>query len=151
MVTLDPLAWATTASDRITTNLRDSFATLSPYKAIRLVVIICGYLLIRPYLMKWAGAQQMKQHEAEEEASRAERERIAAMSPNELRGLKVAAEIPGSDADLEAESSSTDWGTRARRRQREVLRRIMDAEEKRLEEITADEEDKDIEEFLEKE
>lgn len=147
----DPLSWATAVGDRFASNIRDSFAALSPYKAIRLVVIVCAYLLLRPYLMKWAGAQQMKQHEAEEEASKAERERIAAMSPNELRGLKVAAELPGTDADLDAESSSTDWGTKARRRQRQVLRKIMDAEEKRLEEMTADDEDKDIEEFLEKE
>lgn len=147
----DPLAWASVYRDRAITNLRDTFSDLTLQKGIRLVIIIFAYLMIRPYLVKWAGVQQMEQHEAEEAAAKAERERIAAMAPNEVRGLKVAAEIPGDDEDLAGETSSTDWGTKARKRQREVMRRLVDAQEKKLEETKEEEEDKDIEEFLDKE
>lgn len=147
----DPLAWLSVAGDNAVNNLRSTFTDLSLKKAIRLCIIVFVYLMIRPYLVKWAGVQQMEQHEREEAETKAERERVAAMSPNDVRGLKVAAEIPGTDDDLAAESSATDWGSKARKRQREVLRKLVDANEKRLEEQMGDDEDKDIEEFLEKE
>lgn len=147
----DPVGWLSVAGDNAVNNLRATFSDLSLKKAIRLCIIVFVYLLIRPYLVKWAGIRQMEQHEREAAAAKAERERIAAMSPNDVRGLKVAAEIPDTDEDLAAESSATDWGSKARKRQREVLRRLVDANEKRLEEQLGDDEDKDIEEFLEDE
>ncbi|CRJ86987.1 hypothetical protein BN1723_000215, partial [Verticillium longisporum] len=48
-------------------------------------------------------------------------------------------------------ATGADWGKKARRRQREVLKMMMDAEEERLAQEQEDEEDKDIEEFLIKE
>ena len=147
----DPVAWLSTAGNNAVNNLRSTFSDLTLQKGIRLCIIVFVYLMIRPFLVKWAGVRQMEQHEREEAAAKAERERVAAMSPNDVRGLKVAAELPGTDDDLEAESSATDWGSKARKRQRDVLRKLVDAQEKRLEEQMGDDEDKDIEEFLEKE
>lgn len=147
----DPVAWLHVAGDNAVNNLRSTFTDFSLKKGIRLCIIVFAYIIIRPYLVKWAGVRQMEQHEQEEAAAKAERERIAAMSPNDVRGLKVAAEIPGTDEDLAAESSATDWGSKARKRQRRVLRKLVDANEERLEQQMGDDEDKDIEEFLEKE
>lgn len=144
----NPMAWFSMAGDRAVTNLRGTFEDMTLKKGIRLVIIVFVYLMIRPYLMKFAGSRQMEQHE-EEAARQKEREQVAAMSANEVRGLKVAAEIPDADdADIAAESSATDWGSKARKRQRKVLRKMVEAHEKKLEEEQADEEDKDIEEFL---
>lgn len=129
--------------DRFTTNLRGSLEGMSPEKWIRIVIVVGTYCLIRPYLLKLGGKQQMKQHEKEAEEANAK------MSPNELRGHKVVAEIPeDSDDEAEGQATATDWGKKARRRQRNVLKKILDAEEKRLQDLQDDDEDKDIQEFL---
>ncbi|SPN97250.1 uncharacterized protein DNG_00764 [Cephalotrichum gorgonifer] len=141
----DPITWFAVAGQRVVSNLTETFDSITLHKAIRLVLIVGGYLLLRPYLMKLTGANQLAQHEKEARES-AER---AALQPNDLRGgLRVAAEVPDADEDIEGESGPTDWGSKARKRQRQVLRKLIDAEEQRLAEAQGDEDDKDIEEFL---
>lgn len=94
----------------------------------------------------------MKAHEAEETRAEAEAQAKAKISPNELRGR---VEIPDDTDDEEQGATGTasgpDWGKNARRRQREVIKKLLDAEEQRLRESLEEEEDKDIEEFLVKE
>lgn len=71
------------------------------------------------------------------------------ISPNELRGVKE--EIPDASDDEEvtgAQASATEWGKKARKRQRTMLKKMIDAEEKRLQDLQDDEEDKDIEQYL---
>lgn len=101
--------------------------------------------------MKVAGSSQMKQHETPLEDQWDGPK--AKVQPNTLRGQ---VEIPdhSDDEDNETPASSTtatDWGKKARRRQRDVLKKLIDVEEKRLAELQEDDEDKDIEEFLVKE
>lgn len=138
--------------ERFTRNLRDSFADIAPEKWIRIVAIVGAYCLLRPYLIKLGGKVQMAQHEKEAAFAEAEREakEKAKMSPNELRGHAAPShdESDGSEAEEEGETSSADWGKKARRRQRTVIKKILNAEEKRLRELQEDDEDKDIQEFL---
>ncbi|EEY18001.1 conserved hypothetical protein [Verticillium alfalfae VaMs.102] len=131
--------------NRSAANLRSTFTELTYEKFIRIVIVVGAYALLRPYLLKITGRSQMAQHtEANEEAAKAE------ISPNSLRGQ---VDIPEDSDDEGVESAATgaDWGKKARRRQREVLKMMMDAEEERLAQEQEDEEDKDIEEFLIKE
>lgn len=136
--------------DRFTTNMRATLDGMSPEKWIRLVMIVGAYALLRPYLIKLGGKNQMKQHEKEAEEAEAEAKEKAKMSPNELRGHKV--EIPedsdDDDEEAAAEATSTDWGKKARRRQRTMVKKILEAEQKRLQDLQDDDEDKDIQEFL---
>lgn len=137
--------------ERFTRNLRASVEGYSPEYWIRIVIVVGAYVLIRPYLLKLGGKSQMEQHEREAAETAAEEEALAQakMSPNELRGHKV--QIPedsDSEGEAEAQATSTDWGKKARRRQRNVIKKILNAEEKRLQELQEDDEDKDIEEFL---
>lgn len=138
--------------DRFTSNLRGSLEGMSPEKWIRIVIVVGAYVLIRPYLLKLGGKVQMAQHEKEAEATKAEEEAKAKakMSPNELRGHTV--QVPGDSDDSEAEeegqASATEWGKKARRRQKTMIKKILNAEEKRLRELQEDDEDKDIQEFL---
>ncbi|KAK1599475.1 trafficking PGA2 [Colletotrichum navitas] len=139
------IAWT-----RFTTNLRGTLDGMSYEKWIRLVIIVGAYCLLRPYLMKLAGNSQMKQHE-----TRPEDEWLGPkpkVQPNTLRGQ---VEIPedSDDEGVEAAGSTTatEWGKKARKRQRDVLKKLIDVEEKRLAELQEDDEDKDIEEFLIKE
>ncbi|KAK4147204.1 protein trafficking Pga2 [Dichotomopilus funicola] len=141
---------ASTVGNRFATNLKGSFTSMTPEQIIRLVIIAGAYLLLRPYLVKLGMRAQMQSHEKEEAA---EKEKQAQISANELRG-KV--DIPDDTDDEDDESgkagaSGPDWGKKARRRQRAVMKKLLDAEEQRLRESREEEEDKDIEEFLVKE
>lgn len=147
--------------ERFTRNLKASFDGMAPEKWIRLVIIVGTYMLLRPYLLKLGGKQQMKQHEKEAAEAEAEAAATAKMSPNELRGHKL--QLPEESGDDEsdadeggegaaktdkAHSSATEWGKKARRRQRTMIKKILEAEEKRLQDLQDDDEDKDIQEFL---
>ena len=144
----DPIALATAYGQRISNNLRGTFENMTPEKWIRLVIIVGAYLLLRPYMMKLAGRNQLEQHVEEEQ--RAEEEHKARLSANSLRGHVEIPDDSDDDADAGADASATgpEWGKKARRRQRALIKKILTEHEKRLEEEQADEEDKDIEEFL---
>ncbi|KAH7361971.1 trafficking PGA2 [Plectosphaerella cucumerina] len=131
--------------DRTVNNLRQSFEDITMQKFIRLVIIVGAYVLLRPYLMKLTSRSQMDQHETELDDPNAPKAKI---SPNTLRGQ---VDIPeDTDDEEDAGTSSADWGKKARRRQRAVIKQLLDAEEDRLAKAQEDDEDKDIEEFLEK-
>ncbi|KAI1341998.1 DUF1531-domain-containing protein [Xylariaceae sp. FL0016] len=128
--------------DRFTNNLGQSFSQMTAHQWIRLVIIVGAYALLRPYLMKLGAKVQERQLEKIGE------ENVAEISPNQLRGQ--IADIPeDSDEDEEqAETTASDWGKKARKRQRKMIKNMLDAEEKRLAELQEDEEDKDIEQYL---
>lgn len=129
-----------TAGQRFTTNIKGTFDGMSAEKWIRVVIIVGAYMLLRPYIIKLGEKSQMKSHE------KAEEQPLADVTPNQLRGQ---VDIPeDSDDEPEGGSTAADWGKKARRRQRNVIKKILDAEERRLREEQEDEEDKDIEEFL---
>lgn len=142
------------AYERFTRNLRGTLEGMSPEKWIRIVIIVGTYMLVRPYLLKLGGKAQMNQHEKEAAEAEAEAEAKAKLSPNELRGHKIQIPEDSDDSDAEGDegkkssSSAADWGKKARRRQRTMVKKLLDAEEKRLQELQEDDEDKDIEEFL---
>ncbi|KAI1391018.1 DUF1531-domain-containing protein [Hypoxylon trugodes] len=132
----------TLVKDRFSTNLSESFTSMTPKQWIRLVIIVGAYMLLRPYLMKMGAKFQEKQLEKQF----AEEEKQAEISPNQLRGQ---VDIPeDSDEEEQAETTSSDWGKKARKRQRNMIKKLLDAEEKRLQELQEDEEDKDIEQYL---
>ena len=126
-------------------NTSSAFAELRLKDYIRLVVIIGGYCLLRPWLMKLGAKMQTKSHEADSADT-------GLMNPNELRG-KV--EIPGvdedSDEEEEGEGTAGNWGRNARVRQRKFIREALEREEQRLRDEAGAESDKEIEEFLIKE
>ncbi|MCJ1258098.1 hypothetical protein MMC24_005928 [Lignoscripta atroalba] len=123
-----------------------SVSKLTVENYIRLVVVIGGYCLLRPYLLKFGAKFQAKDHDRELDPN--EMSSAAAISPNSLRGQIQVPE----DSDSEVEQgagTATSWGRNARRRQRHMIRRIVEAEEKlKAEEAEADS-DKEIAEFLE--
>jgi len=115
-------------------------------KWIRMIAIVGGYLLLRPYIEKGAAKWMGSEHEKEldpAEMAKANGKK-AKISPNSLRGQ---VEIPDDTDEEEEEGQATgaDWGKKARKRQRTVLRKILEAEEKLLQE----DDDDDIKEFLE--
>lgn len=76
----------------------------------------------------------------------------SAISPNTLRGHVDAAAVHN-DSDSEDEegaSTAPSWGKGARRRQREMLRGIVEEEERRKAEEEEADSDKEIEQFLRK-
>jgi hypothetical protein len=131
-------------------NIAETFSRMTMEKWIRIVIIVGAYALLRPYLMKLGARLQQRQHEKEDEADQAK----AQMSANQLRGIAEIPDDTDDEADgdssngVTAQSTAADWGKKARRRQRRVLKQLIDAEDERLRQAQEDDEDKDIEEFL---
>lgn len=130
-------------------NLTETITKMAWQDYIRIVIVIGGYCLLRPYLILLGGKFQAKDHERE--LSEDEMSSAAAMSPNSLRGqVQVPEDSDDEDGGEGRGTTGTDWGRNARRRQRQLIRKILEAEEKlKADEAEADS-DKDIEEFLER-
>jgi len=135
-------AWklVTLVSDRMKTNVSVTFTNMTLQQWIRLVAIVGAYALLRPYIIKWGAKHQEKQFEKDQQE-------VAEISPNQLRGELNIPE-PSDDEEEKGDSTATNWGKKARTRQRKMIKQLLDAEEKRLEETFDEQEDKDIEEFL---
>jgi hypothetical protein len=74
------------AKERLINNSIASFEGMTPQRWIRIIVIIGGYMLIRPYLLGFAAKRQKAQFEAEAEELGLERD--AGPNANSLRGGK---------------------------------------------------------------
>jgi Protein trafficking PGA2 len=120
---------------------------------VRLIAIVGGYLLLRPYLMKWGAKLQARQHEKElnpyELATGDGKDGKGKISPNQLRdaGGKVV-ELEESDSEEETTGTDVKWGKKARKRQRAVVKKILEDKERVRREEQEDDEDKDIQEYL---
>ncbi|KFX89335.1 hypothetical protein O988_08670 [Pseudogymnoascus sp. VKM F-3808] len=134
----------------------EHYASMSLKEWIRIVTIVGAYLLLRPYLSLWAAKLQSAQHDKEIDADELATPATgpkAEISANSLRGQVQVPEDSDSDDDepeAVAETSSANWGKKARKRQRAMIKRIIEADEKLRAETEAydDEEDKDIEQYL---
>ncbi|KAI0011170.1 DUF1531-domain-containing protein [Xylariaceae sp. FL0662B] len=133
----------TLVKDRFSNNLSESFTQMTPKQWIRLVIIVGAYCLLRPYIIKLGAKHQEKQLEKQF----AEADKKAEISPNQLRG-QIGIPEDSDDEDEQPETTAADWGKKARKRQRNMIKKLLDAEEKRLQELQEDEEDKDIEQYL---
>ncbi|KAI0877032.1 DUF1531-domain-containing protein [Hypoxylon argillaceum] len=131
----------TLITDRTTTNMSASFDSMTAKQWIRLIAIVGAYALLRPYVIKMGAKYQEKQFE------KAQQEDTTQISPNQLRG-ELGIPEDSEDDDEQAETTAADWGKKARKRQRNMIKQLLDAEERRLQETLDEQEDKDIEEFL---
>ena len=142
----------------LNTQARGTLERMTAQDWIRLVIIVGAYALLRPYLLKLGGRHQAADHER-------------ALDPAERNGLKRAAgkvvrdprdgtvrerlDVP-EDTESEGEigearrngSGGMDWGKKARRRQRRVVRTLLEKEERRREAEAERESDKEIEDLL---
>ncbi|KAI0490945.1 protein trafficking Pga2 [Xylaria cf. heliscus] len=138
-------AWklVTLITDRFTANVTTSFTNMTLQQWIRLVAIVGAYALLRPYIIKMGAKHSAKEFEKAQQD-------VAEISPNELRGeLGIPEESDDDDGGNEqGDASGADWGKKARKRQRRMIKQLLDAEEQRLQETFDEQEDKDIEEFL---
>jgi len=142
----NPIELGKTWAGNLKRNATLSITTMEMENWIRVIAILGAYILLRPYLMKLAEKTMTKNHEKEvdpAEVAAAD----AKVSPNSLRGLVKVQE----DTDDEAETkdaSGADWGKKARRRQRQMVKKIIDEEEKIRREFEELDDDKDIEQYL---
>lgn len=104
--------------------------------------------------MKLGGKLQTKEHEKDIDhdqlgVSKDGTSKAAKISPNSLRGQVEVPEDSDSEEDGEATTGSeVSWGKKARRRQRKMIKMLLEKEEQMRLDAQGDEEDKDIEEFL---
>ncbi|KAI9809763.1 MAG: hypothetical protein M1825_000196 [Sarcosagium campestre] len=139
-------------ADNARNNLGNTVRSLTPVDYIRLVAIVGGYALLRPYLIRLGGRFQAKDHEREIVDSQG----LLASGGEGDGGSQGKAGLNGQvgvpedtdDEDDDDPAHTTNWGRTARRRQRKMIKKILEAEETKLRKEQEDEEDKDIEEFL---
>ena len=131
-------------------NISESVTRLTLQDFLRLVIIVGGYAMLRPYLIKLGGRFQAKDHEREFDETEASS--IAAVSPHSLRGqVTVPDDTDDEDSDgrdHSRHSKTAEWGRQARHRQRHMIRRLLEAEERARQDEAASDSDRDIEEFL---
>jgi hypothetical protein len=116
---------------KIFDNLKDY--TLKDY--FPMFIVVAGYLLFRPYLMKLGGELQKREHRKVNERARAE------------AAAKVMAPPPP-DEQFNEESTQSVWGRNARRRQKERIKEIEKPYRRKAEMEAEDESDKEIEDLL---
>ncbi|KAF3936980.1 hypothetical protein ABW19_dt0208787 [Dactylella cylindrospora] len=129
-------------TNRVTTNLSNTFANSSKTDYIRLVAILGGYLLLRPYLQKLGAKYQERDH-----ARAVDENEESSMAATGVKARVVAGE--GDEDEVEESSDDEEvvsWGKKQRVQQRkERIRKKREIEEKLAKE---DDDDKDIQEFL---
>jgi hypothetical protein len=157
---MDMMDWMDTISGYVNQGIDNfkrnavNFGSMSMKEWLRIITIVGAYLLIRPYFAKWAENVQARQHEKElhpaEMAAAAKPEKTA-ISANSLRGqVQLPVESDSEEETAEGKPSGANWGKKARRRQRAMIRRIIEQDEKLRREMVEydDDEDKDIEQYL---
>ncbi|RVD88684.1 uncharacterized protein DFL_002860 [Arthrobotrys flagrans] len=125
---------------RISHNLSGTFGNLSGTDYIRLVAIVGGYLLLRPYLQKIGAKYQERDH-----ARTVDENEQDSMAATGQKARVIAGE--GYDLDDDESSDEEGWGRKKRLQQRKERARKKKEIEDRIK-AEEDEEDKDIQEFL---
>lgn len=125
-------------------NLSNAFTDMSLQSWIRLIVIVGGYMLLRPYVMKLGSKFAVKKLEEEDAKTKTNDKIDPDMTPNEFRGIKQ--KLYHAEDEDEGDGTGADWGQKARTRQRQMLKDLLEEEERRR---AAEHEDADIQEFLE--
>lgn len=154
---LDFLTWLISLPKQGYVNLtRNSLAMwddMTLLRTIRIIAILGAYLFLRPYLQKWGERTQKKQFEKEVEKSKQPQ---AVMAANDLRdgggkkgkgkgkgkGVKFAEEVD------EVEGKEEEWGGKAKSKQKEKVRKVLEKQEELRRVEQEDEEDKDIMQYL---
>ncbi|OAQ64384.1 trafficking PGA2 domain-containing protein [Pochonia chlamydosporia 170] len=129
-----------------TNNISQGFNNMSPQSWIRVIVIAGGYMLLRPYLMKAVTKGAVEKMERDDKKERGEDGTLPhpELTPNEYRGIKD--KLYADDENTGGDGTTSDWGQKARVRQRKMLRELLEEDERRR---AALDEDADIQEFLE--
>jgi hypothetical protein len=121
-------------------SFQDTANSMSLSRWVRIIAIVGAYLLLRPWILKLA-AYGMDKDLAKETAPK---EAAAKISPNSLRG-GVDAPEDSEDEEQEGETTGADWGKKAKKRQRDVLKKILEAEEL----LRKEDDDDEMKKFLE--
>lgn len=130
-----------------THNISEGFSNMTAQGWIRVVVIAGGYMLLRPYLQQVVTKGAVKKMESDDRKARGETDGSLPhpeLTPNEYRGIKE--KLYADNEDDAADGTGSDWGQKARVRQRQMLRELLEEDERRR---AAQDEDADIQEFLE--
>ncbi|CAD6503328.1 BgTH12-02995 [Blumeria graminis f. sp. triticale] len=114
----------------------------------RIVIIVGGYLLLLPYLLKFAAKIQAKQYAkvVDTDASTSSDK----LSHNQLWGPGTVDLTHSDSEDIQNDriASGADWGTKARKRQKRATKIIIEEKEEKMLEAEGDIDDKEIMDLL---
>ncbi|KAK9476645.1 hypothetical protein V1514DRAFT_336183 [Lipomyces japonicus] len=113
----------------------DNYKDKSLREYFPVFIAVSGYILFRPYLMKWS-----------ENVQKAQLRKTSQEEINEI--AKQALEPAKPDEEVITEYENNVWGRSARRRQRDRIREIEKAQRRQAEMEQEDDSDKEIEDLL---
>lgn len=116
------------AKDRLVDNSIKSFEGMTAQRWIRIIVIIGGYMLLRPWLLKFAADRQKKQFESEADELGLSESR--GPNANDLRGGKAKKGSNVGEGKVIGEVKEESKNDKAKAKQRKnVEKKLMEAEE----------------------
>ncbi|KAF3902544.1 hypothetical protein ABW21_db0205581 [Orbilia brochopaga] len=134
-----PFAPITRIFSNFTRNLSATLSSATTTDYIRLTAIVGGYMLLRPYLQKLGAKYQERDH------ARA----VDAAEESSMAATGVKARVVAGEDDSDDDSDGDGWGRKQRLQQRaQRAQRRKEIEERTARGGFDDEEDKDIEEYL---
>ena len=135
-------------ASRAINNLSASLDRLTLHEGIRLVEIIGAYVILRQIWMKYGARRQARDHERELDPEELQRSDKASANSPRGESLNGKVHIPqDTDSESEGDGKTMDWGKKARRRQRRVMRDLLEREEQRRE-LDEHDSDREIQEYL---
>lgn len=152
---------------RTSTNLSTTFGALTVQQWIRLTIIAGAYVLFRPYLLRLVARIQGRQLESStfdpHAAGHPDADgtvlangkvvrRIDPVTGEEIKSKIVIPEDSDDDAsDMNGQgvfATGLEWGRKAKKRQKAVVKRMLELEEKRRKEEEDMDSDQEIEDLL---
>ncbi|KAL9038465.1 MAG: hypothetical protein Q9214_005268, partial [Letrouitia sp. 1 TL-2023] len=116
---------------QIPRNTQTSVQRLGPTEWIRLIAIVIGYLIIRPYLMRLAERKQTAEYEKAANSH-------PQVTPNVRRGR--GGDVGRDDEDEEAKSTASYFSSKkARKRQKQAMGKVVNPNVKGMEDSDDDE------------
>ncbi|OAA40269.1 hypothetical protein NOR_05830 [Metarhizium rileyi] len=127
-------------------NISEGINSMTLQSWIRIIIFAGGYMLLRPYFLKAVTKGAVEKMERDDKKARGDDDKLPhpELTPNEYRGIKD--KLYADDDNVGGDGTSSDWGQKARVRQRKMLRELLEEDERRRAALS---EDADIQEFLE--
>ncbi|RKF77824.1 putative trafficking pga2 [Golovinomyces cichoracearum] len=135
--------------DNLVRNVRGMWDGMRPRDYIRIVVVVGAYLLLRPYLLKYAAKIQAKEH-AKHAFDPSKPSSNSKISPNQLRDGHITEidENEQSEAEGDGIANGAGWGKKTRKRQRRADMKAIEDEERRKLQMEGEKDDQDIMQYL---
>ncbi|POS83851.1 hypothetical protein EPUL_005328 [Erysiphe pulchra] len=130
--------------DNLVRNVTGMWDGMRPRDYIRIIVIVGAYLLIRPYLLKFAAKIQAKEYVKRNSEKNKQFETVK-ISPNDLRD---GGQTKANEAESVGTTSGAGWGDNAKKRQKNSETKSLKQQEQQIPDVNNEKKDVNILDYL---